>query len=149
MRVKSAPGELVLLALIAAATAACAQIPADPERTEALVRESGAIRLGVVQGAPHEPAADRALARLAKATGAQIDQRNGDSEQALTALEEGRIDLVYGSFAMASPWAKKVHLGKAITHRAEPPSHVAAPRFAYRMGENGWIMRVEKLVAAP
>jgi hypothetical protein len=144
MRVKHTPRRLLSAALAGLAMASCAEIPRDPERTEAQVRESRVIRLGVVTGTPHEPAADRVLTRLAKTTGARVEQRDGDSEEALTALEEGRIDLVYGRFAMASPWAKKVHFGKALTYRAEPPKHVSAPRFAYRMGENGWIMQVEQ-----
>ena len=61
----------------------------------------------------------------------------------LRELEEGRIDLVYGRFAKDSPWARKVHLGHALGVRAEPPKHVEAPRFAYRNGENGWIMLIE------
>jgi hypothetical protein len=149
MRAKALQKRAIAAALAAAIPASCADIPRDPERTEALVRESGTIRLAVVTGTPPHPAADKALRRIAEATGAGIEQREGDSEAALTALEEGRIDLVYGTFALASPWAKHVHFGRAITHRAEPPKHVAAPRFAYRNGENGWIMEVEAAVAQP
>lgn len=129
------------LALIAGA--GCADIPRDPERTEALIRETGVIRVGWVARVPPNPAALAALGEVQSATGARIESRLGDSEMLLTDLEEGKIDLVYGSFAADSPWMKKVHLGRAHGFRAEPPKHVAAPRFAYRMGENGWIMRVE------
>lgn len=135
---------LVAVAL-AAPLCACADIPSDPERTEALVRESGTIRLGVASGTPREPAAEAVLAGLQRATGARTEASGGDSEALLRELEEGKIDLVYGRFAMDSPWLTKVHFGKALGWRAEPPKHVAAPRFAYRNGENGWIMRVETL----
>jgi hypothetical protein len=132
------------LAVLAIAVAGCADFPRDPERTEALVRESKALRLGWVANAAPEPQALEVLARIEKAAGARIQSKQADSETLLRELEEGKIDLVFGSFAMDSPWAKHVHLGKAIGWRAEPPKHVAAPRFAYRSGENGWIMRVER-----
>lgn len=130
---------------LAAGLSACAEIPRDPERTEALVRDSGTIRLGVASGTPREPVAEKVLAGVQQATGARTEASGGDSEALLRDLEEGKIDLVYGRFSMDSPWGTKVHLGKALGWRAEPPKHVAAPRFAYRNGENGWIMRVETL----
>ena len=127
----------------AALLTACADLPRDPESTETLVRESGTIRLGWVEGAPPEPKALAVLGNLQRATGAKVQRRNGDSEDLLRQLEEGQIDLVYGRFAMDSPWTTKVHLGHALGWRAEPPKHVTAPRFAYRNGENGWIMLIE------
>lgn len=130
----------------ALALAACADIPRDPERTEALVRESGTIRLGLVTGLRGDPEAREVLAQIEQETGARAEAREGDSEALLRMLEEGQIDLVYGHFAMDSPWVKHVHLGKALGWRAEPPKHVAAPRFAYRSGENGWIGLVEGAV---
>lgn len=139
-------GKSLLRVAVLAALAGCADMPRDAERTEAQVRESKAIRLGWVAGAPAEPAAERVLAEIERATGSRRQVRQGDSETLLAELEEGRIDLVYGVFSMASPWVEKVHLGKALSWRAEPPTHVAAPRFAYRNGENGWIMRVERAV---
>lgn len=128
---------------------ACADFPRDPERTEAQVREGGTIRLGWVTGAPAEPGTQDALSRIERITGARAQRLEGDSETLLSKLEEGKIDLVYGSFPMDSPWAKKVHFGKAVGWRSEPPKHVSAPRFAYRTGENGWIMLVEREVSAP
>lgn len=134
-------------AAFAALAASCAELPRDPARTEDQVRASRTIRLGWVTGTPRHPDAERVLSELARATGARPLRSDGDSETLLRELEEGKIDMVYGTFSMASPWAKMVHLGKALGWRAEPPSHVAAPRFAYRSGENGWIMRVESAVA--
>ncbi len=135
----------ILLTIVALALAGCADFPRDPERTEALVRESKVIRLGWVTAAAPEPKALEILAKIEEATGARIQSKQADSEALLRELEEGKIDLVYGHFAMNSPWVKHVHLGKALGWRAESPKHVAAPRFAYRNGENGWIMRVEGL----
>ena len=135
----------LILATLAIALAGC-DIPRDPERTEALVRESKVIRLGWVTGTPAEPKAAEVIAQIERATGATTQRKQGDSEALLGELEEGKIDLVYGNFAMDSPWATHAHLGKALGWRAEPPKHVAAPRFVYRNGENGWIMRVEGAV---
>ena len=135
-----------LLFVITVVLSGCVDIPRDPERTEALVRESKAIRLGWVTAAAPEPKALEVLAKIADATGARIQRKQADSEALLRELEEGKIDLVYGHFAMDSPWMTKVHLGKALGWRAEPPKHVAAPRFAYRSGENGWISLVEGAV---
>ena len=129
--------------VLALAVVGCADFPRDPERTEALVRESNAIRLGWVANAAPEPEALATLATIEEAMGARIQSKQADSETLLRELEEGKIDLVYGSFAMDSPWAKHVHLGKALGWRTEPPKHVSSSRFVYRNGENGWIMRVE------
>lgn len=129
---------------LAPALASCADLPRDPERTEALVRESNAIRVGWVTGSPFYPPVNDALAAIARSTDARLERHDGDSETLLRELEKGKIDLVYGSFAMDTPWSKHIHLGKALGWRAEPPKHFAAPRFAYRNGENGWIMRVEE-----
>lgn len=132
-----------VLAAVTIALTGCADIPRDPERTEALVRETKAIRLGWVTAAAPDPKALETLARIEEQTGARIQSKQGDSETLLRELEEGKIDLVYGHFAMDTPWMKQVHLGRALGWRAEPPKHVDAPRFVYRNGENGWIMRVE------
>ena len=134
-------GAIFVLAIL---LAGCGEIPRDPERTEALVRESHVIRLGWVDGTPVEPKFVEVLAEVERATGAKTERRSGDSEKLLRELEEGKIDLVYGRFAQDSPWATKVHLGYALGWRAPPPKHVDAPRFAFRNGENEWIMRIER-----
>ncbi|USA39375.1 type 2 periplasmic-binding domain-containing protein [Pelagerythrobacter marinus] len=126
--------------------AACGPFPRDPDRTEELVRESGTIRLGWVRGTAPEREAAQALAAVARATSARVERVPGDSETLLRDLADGRIDLVYGTFAMASPWAKEVHFGPAIGWRAAPPRHQPAARFAMRNGENRWIMTVEQAV---
>lgn len=132
----------LFLAAVTIALAGC-DMPRDPEQTGALVRESKTIRLGWVTDTPPDAKVQRVLSRVGRATGARTQLMEGDSEALLGDLEEGKIDLVYGSFAMDSPWATHVHLGKALGWRAGPPKHVAAPRFVYRNGENGWIMLVE------
>jgi DNA-binding transcriptional LysR family regulator len=134
---------LTALAAALISLAACDQLPNDPERTEALVRETGVVRLGWVHGAKSDPAADRALRTLGARTGARIERHEGESEAILRDLAEGKLDLVYGHFSASSPWAKEVHLGRALGWRAKAPPKVRTPRFAMRNGENGWIMQVE------
>lgn len=135
------------LALVLAATlalSACADIPRDPERTEAQVRETGVIRLGWVGEAAPDEAATGALRRLSKLTGARVERHEGESEAVLSDLKDGRLDLVYGHFPQASPWAREVHFGSALGWRAKPPKYEHVPRFAMRNGENGWVMLVEQ-----
>lgn len=134
---------LFLLTLVALFLSSC-DVPRDPELTEQQVRESGVVRLGWVEGTPADPAALAALTRILQATDATAQRVTGDSERLLGELKNGKIDLVYGRFAQQSPWAKEVHFGRALGWRAKPPKHEEVPRFAFRQGENGWIMLVER-----
>ena len=133
---------LILISLLA--LGACVDIPRDPERTEALVRETGVIRLGWVAGAESDAAAEQALARLADMTGARIERHEGQTEMVLSDLADGKLDLAYGHFARSNPWAREVHLGSALGWRSAAPKREPVPRFAMRNGENGWVMLVEK-----
>lgn len=124
------------------ALVSCADIPRDPERTEALVRETGVIRLGWVSGAAPDEAASRALGKLSAQTGASVELHEGESDAVLSDLKNGKLDLVYGHFPQSSPWSKEVHFGQALGWRAQAPKHEHVPRFAMRNGENGWVMLV-------
>lgn len=135
---------LALLVPLAMLPAAC-DLPRDPARTTELIRENGVIRLGMIEGVAREPAAERELAAAAQLLGARVERTSGPGEELLEKLERGELDLVYGSFAMNSPWARNVQLGRAPGWRVEPPSDHAAPRFAFRTGENGWVMTMERL----
>lgn len=132
--------------LFGLAAVSCSELPRDPQRTEVLVRESGNIRLGWVHGSAGDAAVTEALTALSEATLAKVSRVPGDSETLLRDLADGKIDLVYGTFPMNSPWAREVHLGPAIGWRAAPPAHEPVPRFAVRNGENRWIMTVEQAV---
>lgn len=134
---------LALTGLAGLILASC-DMPRDPEMTTSLVRETGTIRLGWIEDARADAHVSDALAELQETTGAGLQIRRGDSEEILSELAEGKIDLAYGNFAMDSPWSKEVHFGRAIGWRARPPRHESVQRFAMRNGENGWIMTVEK-----
>lgn len=145
MTARSAKMKIPLLLVATLALLSCADIPRDPKRTEALVRETGVIRLGWVGGAAPDDAATRALGKLAAQTGASVERHEGESEAVLSDLKDGKLDLVYGHFPQSSPWSKEVHFGRALGWRAKPPKHEHVPRFAMRNGENGWVMLVEEV----
>lgn len=131
------------MALLALA-AGCAELPRDPERTSERIRESGTVLLGRIRGAPPSPEAQAALARAAAQLDARVQATSGDGEELLDKLEKGELDLVYGEFAKSSPWAKHVHLGTPFGPREKVGKDERVPRFAFRHGENGWIMLVEE-----
>ncbi|MEZ4449733.1 MAG: hypothetical protein R3B09_09645 [Nannocystaceae bacterium] len=134
----------LLSVVVGLALAGCSGLPRDPAGTSDRVAERGVIRLGDVEGAAPEPAAERALSRLAAATGARIERVPGHGEELLEGLQEGEYDLVYGRFADDSPWAEAVHLGRPLGDPVGASSSQRAPRFAFRHGENGWIAAVEE-----
>lgn len=125
------------------ALAGCADPPRDPAQTTERVRDSGIVRLGVIAGAPPDARANAAVASVARALGARVERREDHTEELLEALELGELDLVYGHFSDASPWATRVHFGDPPGWGRKAGATETAPRFAFRNGENGWIMRVE------
>lgn len=139
--VRSSARALLALPAIFALTA-CG-MPRDPAGTENAIRKRGTVILGAVEGAAPDPASQRQLARAASALGATVTRVPGHGEELLAGLEEGHFDLVYGEFADESPWATHVHFGQPATREGKPGKTERLPRFAFRNGENAWIMRVE------
>ncbi|MDR7102699.1 hypothetical protein [Croceicoccus sp. BE223] len=132
----------ILVLPVAPMLAACG-MPHDPAGTEDHIRKRGSVILGEVEGAAPDPASQRQLARAASSLGATVTRIPGHGEELLEGLEEGHFDLVYGEFADDSPWATSVHFGQPATRDGKPGKSERLPRFAFRNGENGWIMRVE------
>lgn len=135
-------GDVAILTVLLALSA-CSDLPRDPEDTSARVRAEKIIRLGEVAGAPKDAAAEAALQRLAVRTGARVERTQGHGEELLEGLEEGKFDLVYGHFADDSPWARHVHFGTPPAGPKHPAKSQRVARFAFRMGENGWLSMVE------
>lgn len=133
-----------LVLFTAMALAGCGSIPRDPDNTTRLVREHGVLRVGEIEGAEPDRAARRTLGRVAKRLKARIERVPGHGEELLEALEEGKVDIVYGRFADDSPWATAVYFGEPPGWKREPGDSERAPRFAFRNGENGWISLVEE-----
>lgn len=134
----------IFAALSAVIALASCGMPHDPGRTEDNIRKRGTVILGEVEGAAPDPASRRQLARAASALGATVTRVPGHGEELLTGLEEGHFDIVYGEFADDSPWATHVHFGQPATREGKPGKSERLPRFAFRNGENGWILRVEE-----
>ncbi len=128
---------MTMLALLAGC-----DMPRDPGETTDSIQQRGAIRLGLA--APLSPDSEQQVRAAAKDLQVRLDIVPGEGEALLRKLEEGELDIVHGTFASNSPWSANVHLGKVAGRRAQPASDEAAPRFAYRNGENGWIMAMEK-----
>lgn len=139
MRSKLAP---ITLWIVLTASG-CTDLPRDPDGTLERVRATHRIRLGEVAGAPEDAAAKAAIERVAAANGARIAHISGHGEELLEALEDGELDLVYGHFAEDSPWSSAVHFGTPPGTAEPPPKSQRTARFAFQMGENGWISAVE------
>lgn len=130
--------------LMAGIVLTACSMPRDPAGTMDRVESSGKVRLGIVADAPLGEPARRTLKAVLADAGAQLDVQRGDSERLLTELEQGKLDLVYGNFAADSPWKKLVYFGKAQGRLGKPATSEPVPRFAMMLGENGWIMEVER-----
>jgi hypothetical protein len=124
--------------------ASCADLPRDPAGTTERVRQSDTIMLGVVEGTPPSPEGEAVLARVAQRLGARASRQTAPGEELLEKLHAGHLDLVYGHFAMNSPWSTNVHFGSPLGPRETVGKEERLPRFAFQHGENGWIMRVER-----
>jgi hypothetical protein len=133
-----------LLIAPALALTACADLPRDPAETTERVQRTHRIVLGAIDGVQPSPRAEAVLDEIAARLDARIVRVGGHGEKLLDDLEKGKVDLVYGRFAMASPWATHVHFGSPLGRRDDVPEDERAPRFVFRNGENGWIMLVEE-----
>lgn len=124
--------------------AGCADLPRDPAGTTERITQTHQLMLGTIEGAPASPRAERTLAQVAARLEARTVRIGGHGEELLEDLEAGNVDLVYGHFAQQSPWAKRVHFGAPLGPSREVAGDKLVPRFAFRHGENGWIMLVER-----
>lgn len=134
---------LIPTAIAAALVCACS-MPRDPLGTMDRVEQTRTLRLGMVETAKMDEPSRRTLQRILHRTGAALQVSRGDSEDLLSQVEQGKIDLVFGEFPRSSPWKKSVYLSSAQGRLGKPPKDVKVPRFATMKGENGWIMLIEK-----
>ncbi len=127
--------------------AACTDIPRDPNQTTERVLQSQEFRVGIVSGSD----IDRSQAivdRLQALTGAKATMTEGEASLLIEKLEQGRIDLLIGSFAKNSPLKTSVTLSAPMGN-SKVPADKAVIRAAMQPGENRWIMLVEKAVRRP
>lgn len=142
-------GRAALGALAALATiglAGCQDYPNDIAGTKARVEESGVLHAGLVaDGAAERQERDLAQT-IAGAAGVEAELETGSAASLLHDLEDGKLDLVVGEFAKASPWKKKVALSKAAIPGAKPDKHQPVLRAAIRKGENAWFLFVSRTI---
>ena len=122
--------------------AGCSEIPKDPEETLQRVRATGRFEVGLVaSGEPRADAERLFLRKLAGAAGARPELTTGASEELLTMLEEGQLDLVVGAFHVKTPWMKRVTFVPPLTARTDAEAGMIVSA-ATRNGENAWIALV-------
>jgi DNA-binding transcriptional LysR family regulator len=114
--------------------AACDAIPQDPDRTLDHVRKRGEMRVGMV--AP--PSEQAFLRRVTAATGALLKHETGSTEDLLSKLEQGELDLVLGEFHASSPWSRKVSFVPSLSKQSGGVDRMVVAAAA-RNGENRWI----------
>src|SRR5919199_148980 len=110
-------GRLWAAFVLCALTAACANLPRDPEGTLRRV-EGGRLRVGLVEHPPWvvrtegEPggAEVELVRRFAAELGATPEWHWGGEQRHMEALERFELDLVVGGITKATPWAKYVGL---------------------------------------
>lgn len=133
--------------------AACSAFPQDAEGTLERVRRDHVFRVGVIASGAGTVAPGEArlfLSKVAAATGARPQLRAGASEPLLLDLADGRLDIVLGPLADATPWKNAVAVLRPLQDSgASGPHPVLAA--AARNGENAWVMLLERAVrpAAP
>jgi hypothetical protein len=130
--------------LIVLALTGCTSLPRDPDGTLERVRAEGKVRVGVMTTpeASFGAAPAAFVERVARATGAKPEIRQGASEPLLLDLEGGRLDLVLGAVAPDSPWASEVAMLRPIAERTDG-NHILLTPIA-KNGENAWIMLLDR-----
>jgi hypothetical protein len=123
----------------------CADIPRDASGTLDSVRSRAVLRVGLVPN--HSPAENERQSRfaehIAREAGGSPQLSRGSSEELLTKLETGGLDLVVGSFASDSPWKGRVAFVPDSPRGKDRPTFGAA---AVRNGENAWLAFIHRRV---
>ncbi|WP_324748738.1 hypothetical protein SH591_08410 [Sphingomonas sp. LY54] len=128
----------------------CSEIPKDPEGTLDRVRVEGVFKVGLIASEQPPVGADRSrllVERVGQQAEAEPQFEKGASEPLLAKLEEGKLDMVIGELAPASPWAKAVTLLTPLGEQVSQDGHVHLV-VALRNGENAWIGLVDREVRA-
>lgn len=145
----------VVLAVAALLLAGCSlQVPADPEGTLDRV-SGGTLRVGVTDNPPWTDDGDGAeptgsepalVAEFAGRIDADIEWTHGNEESLVADLEHGALDLVIGGFTDRTPWTEQVAMtvpyAEATGPRGETEKHVMLTR----MGENRFLLELERFL---
>lgn len=127
--------------------AGCDGFPRDAAGTTERIERTHQMRVTVLPGTPDAAPALRLLRAYAARHGARMTMVAVHGEHAPHWLEDGKIDVVVGHFAKASPWMADISLSKPVA-RAEPKdSKQPVLRIARRNGENALILATDRTVA--
>jgi hypothetical protein len=147
---RATPKRARFVAIVATITAlgACDSYPRDVEGTLAAVKRDKVIHVGIVSArmSPQAQAVATAyLQRVGAATGARPAFTAGSTEPLLAELEQGKLDLVIGDFAVDTPWITDVSVLEPIaSYRVGKRDFGLSP--VARNGENAWIMLLQRAV---
>ena len=138
--------KLLSIALLGAASA-CDGLPKDPAHTTDTVRQRGEMQVGFVEGEPVDMQADMraAEAHVAARHDVRVVSVTGSEAKLMRDLEDGRLDLVVGGFHEKTPWSK--HVALTAFYPKKPPAEKLGVRAATRLGENAWLLSVERALA--
>lgn len=141
------PLKLMAVALLPLLLVACDEIPSDPLETTRKVEEAGVVKVGFVSVEEDvDPAQmERFAARVAEAHGVEVEATEGAAGSLLRALESENLDLVIGVFPKASPWAEHAAFTSAFA-TAEPEKELPVLRGAVHLGENRWLLSIERAI---
>jgi hypothetical protein len=136
-----------VLPIMATLLVGCDGLPRDAAGTTERIERTHAMRVTVLPGTPDARPALAMLDAYARNHGARVTLVPIHGEHAHKALEDGKIDVLIGHFAKASPWQADIALSKPVA-RGEPDDK-ARPvlRIARRNGENELILATDRLVA--
>jgi polar amino acid transport system substrate-binding protein len=106
-----------LILLLAAALAACSDLPRDPKGTTGQITSRGTIKVGVIENPPWvirtasgEPAGAEAqlVKEFSQRLGVKPVWQWGGEGQLLAALEKYELDLVIGGLNASTPWSDRI-----------------------------------------
>ena len=142
-----------LLVAVVGVVTACSGIPSDPDGTLDRVRD-GVLRVGVSPNAPWTVVDGGAptgiepdlVREFANGLRAQDEWRLGGEEVLILELEHQRLDLVIGGLTADTPWSDKAAITKAFAEGPDATGEVAERVMAAPMGENAFLLRLEKFL---
>lgn len=135
------------LLLFPLSLAGCGTLPRDASGVTERIERSGEMRVAVIPGTPDAAAALTLLRAYAAEHDARLTTVAVHGEHAPHWLEDGKVDVVVGHFAKASPWQAHISLSKPVA-RAEPKdSKAPVLRIGRRNGENALILATDRAVA--
>jgi hypothetical protein len=127
--------------------AACDRLPRDVSGSTDRIARSGEMRVVVIPGTPDAAPALALVTDYARRHKARLARVSAHGDHALHRLEEGKVDVVIGHFAKASPWQADVALSKPVGRSEPDDSKQPVLRLARRNGENALILATDRAIA--